>query len=177
MTSAPAPSFTHNYINYKRLRPDSKIFIPLSAFAPQASEESEVGEYMGSLAAGFAEMGAMPGIATALHLIEALEPLNEAQSPAPTAPQARALQYMYNANRVSAPAGRGSRAGIWIDAKTAVELGLITLPKEMPELRDVFANRLATYRAKQEAPKPTPFQTTNEYPKKGWLSRTFGRIS
>lgn len=165
MKSSTAPSFSHHIINYRSLVPKSKIFIPLEAFAPHPQEEAEIGEFMGSITAGVAHMAGMAGIATALHLIEMLEPAFEKDRLNLSHEKARTLQFMYNTQRVRSPHGRGTRAGIWIDAQTAYNLGLIRIPREMTDLHAQFTGRLHAYRSRQmeKVSPPLPFRTTNDY--------------
>lgn len=160
-------NFSHHIINYRRLRPNNKIFIPLDAFAPHPTEEAEIGEYLGSITAGVAHMGGMHGIATALHLIEMLEPAFEVDRLNLSHEKTRNLQFMYNSQRVRNPHGRGTRPGIWIDAQTAYNMGLIRVPRELGEVHAQFNGRLQDFRARQmakaSAANSAPFQTTNDY--------------
>lgn len=158
-------NFFHHIINYRKLSPNSKIFIPLDAFSPHPTEESEIGEYLGSITAGVAHMAGMNGIATALHLIEMLEPAFEVDRLNLSHEKTRTLQFMYNNQRIRNPHGRGTRPGIWIDAQTAYDMGLIRIPRELGNLHAQFNGRLQDHRAHQiaKASATVRFQTTNDY--------------
>lgn len=101
------------------------IFIPEQAFRKE--EESDVAEFSGSLAAGLAHMGGAHGLATALHLMEMMEPIVQAQMPRPNMHQSRALQYIQNAQIVHTPQGAGSNPGVWLKWEQAEKMGLTPL--------------------------------------------------
>lgn len=174
MNITNSPSFAQNYINYKKLKPKTKVFVPLDLFSPDQADEDSVFFGNVNLLSGIMELAHLPGISNILHLMEVMEPSNEIEKISPNIHQINTLQQMYNGSLTKTSRGPGSRLGVWIDAQTAYDLGLLALPKDNIALQNQFEARFMQHMQNfktrvlenREKAKSTPIQTTNVYTQK-----------
>lgn len=182
-------------MTYQRMQKSTKIFIPLEAFDSYVNDYSydysrdmRSGEYLGSLQVGMLGVTKLrQEFPTAAQVArfnnENLNTItaNEADGRASLSSQEamESLHSMYSSNIVSRPQGLGSRAGLWIDADLAVQLGLVAASVDSavkPQIN--FASQMHRYRARnhQRAQTSPKFKTTNEYKDRRFGNRQYGKF-
>ena len=143
------------------------VFIPQSTYMPRHEHEPASAEFMGTISAGLAEVSGMHALAHAIHFLEAIDPMVHYRSQPANMAQSRFLQYIDNANVVETPQGAGSNPGVWLDMKTAVQMGLVFMPQAeivaQFELPMMGVDQIQAFRDSKEPAPVVPTATSRSF--------------